>query len=248
MHGAQVSFLGRGRVAGHAVQDGDRAAAGLAQGGDRGFRLLDRAHAGGDDDRATEGADVAEEGQVGQLAGGDLEAAHAQAGEVVGAVLVAGGRHEFNAHFGAQAGQLTEGSLTGVTVTYAGHAAQLNNRPLTQIVLQGLLAPQLSSVNMVNAPVIAKARGIDVTTVEHDHVDGYQTLMSVEVHTDQAPPRAVCGTLFQGEDDSPSRMIARADAALYEAKGRKDTFLGFRRNRGRNRVVFDGMVLSDGER
>ena len=45
---------------------------------------------------------------------------------------------------GSFAGQLTEGSLTGVTVTYAGHAAQLNNRPLTQIVLQGLLAPQLS--------------------------------------------------------------------------------------------------------
>jgi D-3-phosphoglycerate dehydrogenase len=101
---------------------------------------------------------------------------------------------------GSFAGQLTEGSLTGVTVTYAGHAAQLNNRPLTQIVLQGLLAPQLSSVNMINAPVIAKARGIEVTTVEHEHVDGYQTLMSVEVQTDQAPPRAVCGTLFQGQE------------------------------------------------
>lgn len=54
--------------------------------------------------------------------------------------------------------------------------------------------------------------------------------------------------LFQGEDDSPSRMIARADAALYEAKGKKDTFLGFRRNRGRNRAVFDGMVLPDADR
>ena len=55
-------------------------------------------------------------------------------------------------------------------------------------------------------------------------------------------------TLFQGEDDTPSRMIARADASLYEAKGKKDTFLGFRRNRGRNRIVFDGMVLPDAER
>ena len=118
---------------------------------------------------------------------------------------------------GSFAGQLTEGSLTGITVTYAGHAAQLNNRPLTQIVLQGLLAPQLSSVNMINAPVIARARGIEVTTVEHEHVDGYQTLMSVEVHTDQAPPRAVRGTLFQGQEP---RIVSIRDIEVEARLGR----------------------------
>ncbi len=118
---------------------------------------------------------------------------------------------------GSFAGQLTEGSLTGITVTYAGHAAQLNNRPLTQIVLQGLLAPQLSSVNMINAPLIARARGIEVTTVEHEHVDGYQTLMSVEVHTDQAPPRAVRGTLFQGQEP---RIVSIRDIEVEARLGR----------------------------
>lgn len=101
---------------------------------------------------------------------------------------------------GSFAGQLTDSSLNAVTITYAGHAATLNTRPLTQIVLQGLLAPKLSSVNMVNAPAIAKARGIEVTTVEHEHIDGYQTLVQVEVGTDEAPPRAVAGTLFQGHE------------------------------------------------
>src|SRR5690606_32591376 len=91
---------------------------------------------------------------------------------------------------GSFAGQLTDASLKGVVITYAGQAALLNTRPLTQIVLQGLLAPKLSSVNMVNAPAIAKSRGIGVTTVEHEHVEGYQSLMTVEVHTDQAAPRA----------------------------------------------------------
>lgn len=101
---------------------------------------------------------------------------------------------------GSFAGQLTEASLKGVTITFAGHAATLNTRPLVQIVLQGLLAPQLASVNMVNAPAIAKARNIEVTTVEHEHIEGYQTLMGVEVQTDDYPPRAVLGTLFQGHE------------------------------------------------
>jgi D-3-phosphoglycerate dehydrogenase len=101
---------------------------------------------------------------------------------------------------GSFAGQLTEASLKGVTITFAGHAATLNTRPLVQIVLQGLLAPQLASVNMVNAPAIAKARNIEVTTVEHEHIEGYQTLMGVEVQTDDYPPRGICGTLFQGHE------------------------------------------------
>jgi D-3-phosphoglycerate dehydrogenase len=101
---------------------------------------------------------------------------------------------------GSFAGQLTEASLKAVTITFAGHAATLNTRPLVQVVLQGLLAPQLASVNMVNAPVIAKARNIEVTTVEHEHIEGYQTLIAVEVETDDYPPRAICGTLFQGQE------------------------------------------------
>ena len=99
---------------------------------------------------------------------------------------------------GAFAGQLTEDNLKGVTITYAGHAAGLNTRPLTQIVLTGLLRPLMDSVNMVNAPSIARARDIEVTTVVHEHVEGYQTLMRVEVIMEQGT-REVAGTLFQNE-------------------------------------------------
>ena len=64
---------------------------------------------------------------------------------------------------GSFAGQLTETGLKAVTINYAGHAASLNTRPLTQVVLTGLLRPLLASVNMVNAPALAKQRNIDVT-------------------------------------------------------------------------------------
>jgi D-3-phosphoglycerate dehydrogenase len=98
---------------------------------------------------------------------------------------------------GSFAGQLTETGLSGATVTFAGQASALNTRPLTQLILKGLLAPFAASVNMVNAPAIAKARGIQLTTVTHEHVDGYQTLITLEVVTEKGP-RTVSGTLFQG--------------------------------------------------
>ena len=98
---------------------------------------------------------------------------------------------------GSFAGQLTETGLEGATVTFAGQAAGLNTRPLTQLILKGLLSPFAASVNMVNAPAIAKARGIQLTIVTHDHIDGYQTLITLQVVT-QNGPRTVSGTLFQG--------------------------------------------------
>ncbi|WP_222183491.1 phosphoglycerate dehydrogenase [Geminicoccus harenae] len=98
---------------------------------------------------------------------------------------------------GSFAGQLTETGLKEATVTFAGQAATLNNKPLTQLILKGLLAPFAASVNMVNAPALAKSRGIQLTTVTHEHVDGYQTLIKLEVVTEKGP-RTVSGTLFQG--------------------------------------------------
>jgi D-3-phosphoglycerate dehydrogenase len=105
---------------------------------------------------------------------------------------------------GSFAGQLTETGLGAVTISYAGHAASLNTRPLTQVVLTGLLRPQLASVNMVNAPALAKQRNIDVKVVTSESVRDYQTLMTVEVVTERGP-RAVCGTLFQ---DAEPRLVS----------------------------------------
>jgi D-3-phosphoglycerate dehydrogenase / 2-oxoglutarate reductase len=105
---------------------------------------------------------------------------------------------------GSFAGQLTETGLEAVTVTYAGHAASLNNRPLTQVVLAGLLRPQLASVNMVNAPTLAKQRNTNVRVVTCEQVEGYQTLLTVEVDTERGR-RAVSGTLFQ---DAEPRLVS----------------------------------------
>ncbi len=96
---------------------------------------------------------------------------------------------------GSFAGQITETGLEAVTVEYQGHVAELNCKPLTAIVLQGLLAPMLESVNMVSAPAIAKERDIGVTEVKQERAGAYQTLVRLTVKT-EAQERSVAGTLF----------------------------------------------------
>ena len=85
-----------------------------------------------------------------------------------------------------------------VVIEYEGLVAQLNTRPLTQVALTGLLSPILDSVNMVNAPVIARDRNIAVAEVKHDRDCDYQTLMRLTV-TSETQERGVAGTLFGGD-------------------------------------------------
>jgi D-3-phosphoglycerate dehydrogenase len=96
---------------------------------------------------------------------------------------------------GSFAGQLTETGLRGVTITYAGHVARLNTTPLTATLLRGLLAPLLASVNLVNAPLVARERDIAVSTIHQDQTDGYLTLIRLQVETERGI-RGVAGTLF----------------------------------------------------
>ncbi len=101
------------------------------------------------------------------------------------------------AQLGGFAGQLTEASLVAVTVEYEGHAAELNTRALTAIVLEGLLSPLMASVNMVNAPHVAKQRNIDISEIKHDRAGDYHTLIRLTVTTERRR-RGVAGTLLHG--------------------------------------------------
>ncbi len=99
---------------------------------------------------------------------------------------------------GSFAGQLTRTGLTSVTIEYEGHVADFNTRPLTQVALCGLLSPMLDTVNMVNAPHVARERDIDVSEVKHERDCDYQTLIRLTVTTERGE-RSVAGTLFGGD-------------------------------------------------
>jgi D-3-phosphoglycerate dehydrogenase len=112
---------------------------------------------------------------------------------------------------GAFAGQLTETSLQGVEILYEGTAATLNQRALTQAALAGLLKPQLAEVNMVNAPVVAKERGIKVSETRRDRQGIYEGYIKVTATLGDGSTRRVAGTVFS---DGRPRLIQVKDINL----------------------------------
>src|SRR5216683_2174580 len=88
--------------------------------------------------------------------------------------------------------QMSDYLITGA-VTNA-----LNVKPLTSIVLTELLAPQLDTVNMVNAPVICRERDIRVSETRVAEPGNYHTLIRVTVVTERRT-RTIAGTLFGGD-------------------------------------------------
>jgi D-3-phosphoglycerate dehydrogenase / 2-oxoglutarate reductase len=108
------------------------------------------------------------------------------------------------------AGQLTQardGALRAIRVEYEGHVAELNRRPLTAAALAGVLGPLLGAVNMVNAPIVARERGIEVAETVHERRGDYASLLRVTVVTD-GYERSVAGTL-----------VGEARPRLVEIKG-----------------------------
>jgi D-3-phosphoglycerate dehydrogenase len=99
---------------------------------------------------------------------------------------------------GSLVGQLAHGNLENISIEREGHAAELNGKPITGAVLAGLMQRYSDCVNMVNAPYLAKERGLDVREIRHDREGVYHTLIRVTVETNQGP-RSVAGTLFGSE-------------------------------------------------
>jgi D-3-phosphoglycerate dehydrogenase len=96
---------------------------------------------------------------------------------------------------GSLVGQLAHGSIAGLSIETEGAAAELNMKPITGAVLAGFMRVHSDTVNMVNAPFLAKERGLDVREVRHDREGDYHTLLRVSAET-KAGPRTVAGTLF----------------------------------------------------
>jgi D-3-phosphoglycerate dehydrogenase len=100
---------------------------------------------------------------------------------------------------GALVGQLEGDHLKGVAIEVEGAAAELNQKPITGAVLAGLMGVYSDTVNMVNAPFLAKERGLDVREVRHDREGDYHTLVRVSITTD-AGEKSVAGTLFANSE------------------------------------------------
>jgi len=96
---------------------------------------------------------------------------------------------------GSLVGQLSHGNLTQISIEREGAASELNGKPITAAVLAGLMRRYSDTVNMVNAPFLAKERGLEVSAIRHEREGAFNTLVRVTVETAQGP-RSVAGTLF----------------------------------------------------
>ena len=118
---------------------------------------------------------------------------------------------------GGLAGQIAEGGIDRISVQYEGHAATLNARPLTAVVLEGLLRPTVETVNMVNAPLVAKERDIEVRETVSDGPCDYQTLIRVEARSGdggRGRVRRLAGTLLGGRPRLAAIDDVRIDAGF----------------------------------
>ena len=104
---------------------------------------------------------------------------------------------------GSLVGQLAHGNLTQISIQREGAAADLSGKPIEGAVLAGLMRRYSDTVNMVNAPYLAKERGLDIRSIRREKEGAYNTLLRVTVATDDGE-RSVAGTLFGKED---SRLV-----------------------------------------
>ena len=94
---------------------------------------------------------------------------------------------------------LAEGAVKKVEVTYNGEITNVNTGLLTTAVIKGMLNPILEKeVNYVNAPMLAKSRGIKITEIKDKEVDNFTNLITVKAQAG-GKEYSVKGTLFGNE-------------------------------------------------
>ncbi len=91
--------------------------------------------------------------------------------------------------------QISSEPISSVEISYLGSLSSLDTAPLTISVLKGILEPALGdSVNLVNASIIAKERGINVKEIKSDSSENFSNLISVKVNSPKTST-SVAGTV-----------------------------------------------------
>jgi D-3-phosphoglycerate dehydrogenase / 2-oxoglutarate reductase len=95
--------------------------------------------------------------------------------------------------------QLDPEHLASVDVAVAGQVAQSDPELLARAVLAGLLAPVVAvPVNLVNAHLVARERGVEVTITREAETHGYNSLLTVTTRTREGR-KIIAGTVFDGQ-------------------------------------------------
>ena len=106
-------------------------------------------------------------------------------------------------HLGNFVGQMTDEPITAINILYDGSVAEMNLDALNCSVVAGIMKKANPDVNMVSAPVIAKERGIKISTTNQDKSGVFAGYIKVTVVTAERE-RSIGGTVFS---DGKPRFI-----------------------------------------
>ena len=94
---------------------------------------------------------------------------------------------------------LARGQFLGITISYEGEIANHDTRSLQAALLAGLLQPITTErVNLINAPVLARERGLNITEPHNTSAQEYSSIVSATVETSEGKI-TLAGTSMRNE-------------------------------------------------
>ncbi|MDG1532088.1 MAG: phosphoglycerate dehydrogenase [Paracoccaceae bacterium] len=106
-------------------------------------------------------------------------------------------------HLGAFIGQMTDEPIKAINILYDGSVSEMNLAALNCSAVAGIMKAANPDVNMVSAPIIAKDRGIKISTTNQAKSGAFDGYVKVTVVTDKRE-RSIAGTVFS---DGKPRFI-----------------------------------------
>ncbi len=110
---------------------------------------------------------------------------------------------KLSGHLGNFIGQMTDEPIKAINILFDGEASEMNLKALTAAAVAGIMKATNPDVNMVSAPVIAKERGVKISTTKQDQSGAFEGYVKVTVVTAQRE-RSIAGTVFS---DGKPRFI-----------------------------------------
>ena len=92
--------------------------------------------------------------------------------------------------------QISTEAIEEVLIEYQGEVVEFGTKPITTSILKGLLTPFVGeTVNFVNAPVMAKERGIRIIESTSEKAEDFASLVSITTRS-KREQNTLAGTLF----------------------------------------------------
>ena len=106
-------------------------------------------------------------------------------------------------HIGSFAGQMTDEPIKAVNILYDGVVADMNLAALNCAVIAGIMKVVNPDVNLVSAPLLAKERGMQISTTRQEKSGAFDACIKLTVVTEKRE-RSIAGTCFS---DGKPRFI-----------------------------------------